>query len=317
MRYETAGGFRAAIDARLKIYVRDDGEAALARLRRHIAFDRFLARLIAVDPENWTLKGGLALDYRLGQRARATRDIDLLHDHDIDQIQRVFEIIQEPDPEDFFEFSIKRTNRLDALVDGTAIRYHVTANLNGKRFENFSVDIGFDQTAGMRTELIRRSGFLEFAGLEPIELPALAIEYHLAEKLHAYSKVYPRDRVNTRVKDLVDMVLIGSSFDLEASRCIEAIQQTFAARAVQDLPASLAPPPAEWIASYPAMAASVSLDPDITAGHAFAAALFDPLLSGAAAPEAVWHAPSMEWMTRALYPPPNPSPADSSARPPR
>jgi hypothetical protein len=299
VRYETAGGFRAAIDARLKNYVRDHGEAALARLRRHIAFDRFLARLVSIDPHSWTLKGGLALDYRLGERARATRDIDLLHDHDIDQIQRVFDAIQAADPEDFFDFSIKRTNKLDALVDGTAIRYHVTANLNGKRFESFSVDIGFDQTVGMRTEMVRRSGFLEFAGLGTIELPALAIEYHLAEKLHAYSKTYPENRLNTRVKDLVDMVLIGSSFDLRASDCIEAIQQTFAARATQDVPGALAPPPREWVVSYPAMATSVSLDPDIKAGHAFAAALFDPLLSGSAAPHHGWQAASMKWLPSA------------------
>ncbi len=296
MKYETAGGFRAAIDARLKIYARDHGEAALARLRRHIAFDRFLSRLIATDPHGWTLKGGLALDYRLGQRARATRDIDLLHDHDLDQIQMVFDSLQAADSEDFFDFSINRTNRLDALVDGTAIRYHVTANLNGKRFESFSVDIGFDQTVGMRTELVQRSGFLEFAGLDAIELPALAIEYHLAEKLHAYSKIYPENRINTRVKDLVDMVLIGSSFDPRASDCIEAIQQTFAARAIQDVPPALAAPPEQWKASYPVMAASVSIDPDMTAGHAFAAALFDPLLSGTAAPEAVWNAASMKWL---------------------
>jgi hypothetical protein len=37
-------------------------------------------------------------------------------------------------------------------------------------------------------------------------VPALAVELHLAEKLHAYSRVYGTGVQSSRVKDLVDMV---------------------------------------------------------------------------------------------------------------
>ena len=50
---------------------------SLARLRKEVAFDRLLARLLVVAPGRWVLKGGLALDFRFGERARTTRDIDL------------------------------------------------------------------------------------------------------------------------------------------------------------------------------------------------------------------------------------------------
>jgi hypothetical protein len=40
-------------------------------------FERLLARLQAVAPEGWYLKGGFALELRLGARARTTKDVDI------------------------------------------------------------------------------------------------------------------------------------------------------------------------------------------------------------------------------------------------
>jgi hypothetical protein len=42
-----------------------------------VAFDRFLARLATKEPEAWIVKGGFALQLRLGERARTTKDIDV------------------------------------------------------------------------------------------------------------------------------------------------------------------------------------------------------------------------------------------------
>ena len=51
------------------------------RLRKGVASQRLLARLMVIAPDSWMLKGGLALDFRLADRAgphpRATKDMDL------------------------------------------------------------------------------------------------------------------------------------------------------------------------------------------------------------------------------------------------
>jgi hypothetical protein len=39
---------------------------------------RFLARLAVAALGRWVLKGALALDYRVGERTRTTKDIDLV-----------------------------------------------------------------------------------------------------------------------------------------------------------------------------------------------------------------------------------------------
>lgn len=297
MKYQNAVAFRTAIEARLKLHAREHGQVALMRMRRQIVFDRFLDRLNAIDPGNWTLKGGLALDYRFGDRARATQDIDLLHDRDMDRIDEVFSAMEVLEQPDFFEFEITRTNKLDRLIEGSAVRYHIQANLAGRVFERIVVDIGFDRTPTMRTERVARSGFLQFAGVESVAFPALAMEFHLAEKLHAYCRIYSSEgRTSTRVKDLVDMVLIGRSITIEATLCSEAIHQTFESRRVIQVPSSLGEPPSEWTVPYRALALSVGLDPDIRAGHAYAASLFDPLLAGGLPPDARWSHHERRWM---------------------
>ena len=77
MSYQTGQAFRRALEARL-LNQSIQGAVSLVRLRKLVAFDRFLARLLAVRPDGWMLKGGLALQLRLGQRARTTKDIDVL-----------------------------------------------------------------------------------------------------------------------------------------------------------------------------------------------------------------------------------------------
>jgi len=76
MRYRTQEAFRAALDQRLKNDAAERG-VTLMRLRKRVAFERFLARVSAAEAAGWLLKGAFALDMRLGLATRATKDIDL------------------------------------------------------------------------------------------------------------------------------------------------------------------------------------------------------------------------------------------------
>ena len=77
MKYPTGTAFRRALEDRLH-NLSLQSRMPLLRLRKLVVFDRLLARLLADAPERWLLKGGLALQLRLGSRARTTQDIDLL-----------------------------------------------------------------------------------------------------------------------------------------------------------------------------------------------------------------------------------------------
>ena len=76
MSYESARALRTALEQRLKNQATKGGNldaALLSRLRKRVAFERFLARLKDVAPEGWLLKGGFALELRLGDIARTTK----------------------------------------------------------------------------------------------------------------------------------------------------------------------------------------------------------------------------------------------------
>ena len=82
MRYESAARFRQALERRLRDRSRATG-SSLIRLRKTVVFERLLARLAVAARGRWTLKGALALDFRLRDRSRTTKDMDLVrHDNE-------------------------------------------------------------------------------------------------------------------------------------------------------------------------------------------------------------------------------------------
>ncbi len=76
MTYETAQALRMALEQRLLARSKDT-EVSLDRLRRRVLFERIVSRLQAAEPGLWVLKGGMALEVRLRDDARLTKDIDL------------------------------------------------------------------------------------------------------------------------------------------------------------------------------------------------------------------------------------------------
>ncbi len=65
----------------------------------------------------------------------------------------------------------------------------------------------------------------------------VAIEQHVAEKLHAYTRTYAADRPSSRVKDLVDIVVISHTTTIDADRLRRAIRDIFQRRGSIPCPA--------------------------------------------------------------------------------
>src|SRR5207248_11256887 len=100
---------------------------------------------------------------------------------------------------------------------------------------------------------------LSFAGIDPPKLRLYPVETHLVEKIHAYT--LPRDRPNSRVKDLPDLALLGTIRSLEAARARKALHQTFSFRKTHELPEALPAPPVAWATPYARTAGDDELPP--------------------------------------------------------
>jgi hypothetical protein len=287
MKYKSAPAFRQALERRLPALSHETGRSPV-RLRKEVAFDRLLARLVATAPDRWLLKGALALDYRFGSRARTTRDIDLATAGDEASALTGLLAAQAVDLGDFFAFAIERTSALDRIRDGSAVRYHIVAELAGRTFDEFVLDVGFDPPAGVELARLRGPDLLAFADLLPVEVAALPLEFQIAEKVHAYTRGYGDSaHASTRVKDLVDLALIATEGAPDAALLRDAMNRTFAHRANHLLPTALPAPPPDWRVPYARMARDIGLDPDLDAGHSVAARMLNPVLSGKVRPAPV------------------------------
>jgi hypothetical protein len=80
-KYRSALSMRVALEERLNRMARDKG-IDIMRLRRHVAFDRLLARLFSGHTENLIVKGGYALELWINN-ARTTKDIDISFNGDL------------------------------------------------------------------------------------------------------------------------------------------------------------------------------------------------------------------------------------------
>jgi predicted nucleotidyltransferase component of viral defense system len=258
MKYATPVAFRNGLDAKLRELAKTQGRT-LDSLQRRVAFERFLARLFFSGEERWTLKGGYALELRLGGRARTTLDIDLnVPPPPIGNLLGVLQEAAERDLGDHFDFALRRA-KYD--LQGPPLggeRFQVEALL-GKPYTRFVLDVGQGDVTSSPPECMTGQLDLNFAGLEPTNIWVYPSTNHFAEKLHAYTK--PRD-VPTRIKDLLDMALMLEENLVTASPSLElAVKETFERYATHRMPELFPAPPEEWKAKFESDATAIALSP--------------------------------------------------------
>src|SRR6185437_13280034 len=144
VKYDTAEAFRAALDQRIRNEATTTSLPVM-RLRKRVAFERFLARLAITEPGNWVLKGAFALELRLGVRTRATKDIALAGADDEQTATTRLIAAQAINLHDHFNFDVARTAALDQAEAFRAVRYSITAEVAGRRFEQFPVDVALNE----------------------------------------------------------------------------------------------------------------------------------------------------------------------------
>ena len=267
MKYSSGGAFRRALEDRLRTINIQSG-APLVRIRKMVTFDRFLARLLRYQPDQWVVKGGLALQLRLGDRARTTKDMDMLV---IPQPQGVYPALRSAgalDLGDWFSFEIAQPAG-QARIDFGGVRYPIRSILDGRRFENFHLDVGIGDPLIGLVEYLTTPAYLVFADLEPTRVPCYPVTQQIAEKLHAYTR--PRSSGEpSRVKDLVDILLLAELGEINGKGLLEAMQATFYSANTHTLPLNIPSPPQNWARPFRKMSVEVGLrETDLV--HAFSA----------------------------------------------
>jgi hypothetical protein len=263
MPYETPGALRAALEARMAA-PQGTTVPGLERLRRRAVFERLLVRLDHANPGQWVLKGGMALEVRLGDRARTTRDLDLalrmaaaddaaaVRDH-------VIEALADDPERDGFEFRVGPARAIDLDEAGRpGWRFAIDARLDGRTFANVRLDVVARTEEISATDRITLHSMLAFAGFPDHQIEAVDPAQHFAEKLHAFTRPHG-DRPNSRVKDLPDLLLLVDQGLNPSVELLTAVGHVFAVRSTHELPVELPDPPADWADRYATLADELGL----------------------------------------------------------
>jgi predicted nucleotidyltransferase component of viral defense system len=261
--YETAQALRMALEQRLLSRSKET-KVSLDRLRRRVLFERIVSRLQLAEPGLWVLKGGMALEVRLRDEARLTKDIDLgLRDDvaDAEELRgRLVEALAVGVDGDEFTLVTGPVKQLMEDDGGRLTwRVKVAAELAGKPFGAVQMDVSPRSHELDETDLVPLPNSLDFAGVVAPLVEIVDVNRHAAEKFHGMLRDYG-DRDNTRVRDLVDLVILIEHELLEPSALAAAVRLVWSERDGVSPPATLPSLPPSWLGRYERLVAEQNVE---------------------------------------------------------
>lgn len=181
-----------------------------AQLRCDIAVQRFVARLEALSPSRWVIKGGVALHMRLDP-SRPSLDLDLADTSDpiSRELQiRDLEAVARVDLADYFRFEIERGS-IDTDEYGS-MTVSVASFIGAESFEGFDIDLApFDATTESELSPLALPIELDISHTT-VEVCILRLEPQLADKICAMFERHGQEQTHSsRWRDLADVAMIA------------------------------------------------------------------------------------------------------------
>lgn len=233
-------------------------QVPIGRYQRWINTQIVSAVLDRVRDENgeplFTLKGGAAMELRLGLSARASKDYDAAFRA---RAGDMLDALDRAIAEDWSGFQLRRTEP-ERIRETGAIRLDIQLSYKGKPWGTVQLEIASAEgAAGQEIDRVPARS------LEPVQLDAperiacVSVRYQIAQKLHACTERYADGRPNYRFRDLIDIQLLRDLVvdrDLPAVR--EACAEIFALRDAHTWPPEVTVWPA-WGEGFRTMAADL------------------------------------------------------------
>lgn len=245
---------------------------------------RFLSRVFSErgDP-SWVLKGGTGMLARVAS-SRATTDVDLFGqgrtlNTALEELRRLASI----DLGDFFRFSyVGHTNAVagdqQAHVDGYRVSFDVYIGV--KKKDTIQVDVVVNVAMTSEVEITSPANALDLPKLPSNPYRLYPVVDQIADKVCATLALY-RGRPSSREKDLVDLVVLAATQEVDGTKLTHALRAESQARSLS-LPATFQVP-ATWGRQYRKLASAVPACADystVEAATELARALLDPAFTG-------------------------------------
>ena len=240
---------RERLEKTLALVAREQG-LDRERLRRWVSF---LALCGALDRTIQTgilagyyIKGGVAMELRFAENARATKDLDVgMEGVRADRLRFLTEALAAGF--DQFTFRIKAQTRDMERAD--TIRVQVAIQYRTRAWQTIEVDLGPANAGPVDLIEPRVRGLVELGIPVVSPVRCLNLAEQVAQKLHACTGPVAAGRA----RDVLDILLIDALGQLNYAATAAAARRVFAERATHAFPPTFVMPP-EWRPELEAMA---------------------------------------------------------------
>ena len=211
------------------------------RLRRWVSFLAICGVLERATIEGllggYYLKGGVAMELRFAQRARATKDLDLVLDGDrrtrLRSLEQALKL-------GFDQFSFRLKAQVHEMELADTVRVKVAIQHRTRAWQTVEVDLG--PTSTTTIDLVEPA----IVGLHEMGVPVtspvrcISLSEQVAQKLHACTAPITS---STRARDVLDILLIETLGQLDYTAALASAQRVFQERGTHDFPLHFVIPP--------------------------------------------------------------------------
>jgi hypothetical protein len=265
-------------------------------LIRQAYYDRFLSRVFSEDSDSeWVLKGGSGMLARV-PNARRTLDADLYREgYDKDKALADLRRVAGIDLGDFFQFVYREhhailADHIQPYTDGYRVTFD--AFLGQGQIDTIKVDLSTHVGATDNLTVVDPANRLDIPKLSSSPYRLYPVANQIADKVCATLAEYRGGRPSSREKDLVDLVVIAVTQEVEAPSLGAAITSEACLRRLE-LPTVFAVP-STWGTTYTKLAKGTPAEPySIDAAKALMARFINPVLVGGAV--GTWHPETQSW----------------------
>lgn len=240
-------------------YARELGVAE-GRVRAWVAYMIMagaLDRATDAAAPRFIVKGGVALELRLRDRARATKDIDIVLRDPIAQLADTLE--EALTGEAYQGFSFRRKNE-PLLLDNGAVNMEFGVTYRGQPWTSISVDIARAEAGEADVEWVDAIALTDVFGVTgPAQLPCLPLRFHAAQKLHGMTLPPRPGKQNERFRDLIDLLLMEAMITHDYGALREACELVFRNRNTHAWPPALDAMPVHWAKPFAQLAEELEL----------------------------------------------------------
>ena len=245
--FDDASSFDRAMKTAIKASGRNPGEAYRQMLR-----DRFLCRIF-YKSNQYVLKGGSGMLARVAD-ARATRDVDLalLSNESAENVVADLKALAETNLGDWCRFVLDRYDeRLDENGCSRLLCLRFSSYIGEQEKDPVLIDVSLDSCITDLPQRITPASRVVIDELVVSEYLVYPIADQIAEKVCAITEEHG-GLPSSRVKDLIDLVIIASHETVSGSKLHIALASEFFRRGIAMIDSFAIP--TQWEALYPRMA---------------------------------------------------------------